>query len=608
MDASEPEQMYDFKPPKPLGTGGCVKLWLKAKRWWLAGAGACLLGLAGVKGMDWYRDFRQWRVRRWIAESQKELNAGREKEAFNLLKRAYVLLPHHEETIRAVAEFETRKHDQGALGFYGQLVETGKMTLADWIAFTREAFRHGNARLAAKNLQALEAIEGAANQPEVMALNAELLGTQGKWDEATALGRQAAAAEGAPAAVKLVLARLLVQPAGAGAGDLDARQKEGLELLGMLALEPGETGLDALTALTELARMPGTIRLFSGRDVEPWLAALAAHSLVKELLKVRGWDLRLAAKPEAKQEILDRFQETYASAPLSLRLEAGRWLNQHGEPARCLQLVEKSRLESEDWFLLYLDALAGLGRWEEVKKELRSPDAVPLPMAVSRLFTWRAEMELKENPDTKLAWEDIHRRIGGEDATHQMYVAQYAQQVGYPQEAGRIYRNLVDPKKAGTLTGAPMSPAERLTCYLGALRTLPPETTTADLTELMGNMATEFPDMEEAGNDWAYLRLLTGADVEAAGAAAQERLKRQPGLLSYKTTAALAHLKQGRVQEAEEIYKGWEVDWGTAMERYRAVRIAVLEAAGKSGEAEQMRSGLKGKDLRPEERALAGLK
>ena len=64
-----------------------------------------------------------------------------------------------------------------------------------------------------------------------------------------------------------------------------------------------------------------------------------------------------------------------------------------------------------------------------------------------------------------------------------------------------------------------------------------------DLTRIVGSFAAEFPEIDEAQNDHAYLQLLAGTNLDQADHTAQRLLKKQPDLLAYRTTAALSALR-----------------------------------------------------------------
>ena len=63
-------------------------------------------------------------------------------------------------------------------------------------------------------------------------------------------------------------------------------------------------------------------------------------------------------------------------------------------------------------------------------------------------------------------------------------------------------------------------------------------------------------------------------------------------------------LRAGNPAGAAKVYDGWQIDWSSAQDRFKAVRIAVLEATGQSEAAKALRQTLAGETLRPEETDL----
>src|SRR5437764_15280971 len=59
----------------------------------------------------------------------------------------------------------------------------------------------------------------------------------------------------------------------------------------------------------------------------------------------------------------------------------GGWLNKIGRPAKTLEvLLQAHAAQRQDLFLLYINALAALQRWSEVKDLLMSEHSVVAPM------------------------------------------------------------------------------------------------------------------------------------------------------------------------------------------------------------------------------------
>jgi hypothetical protein len=110
--------------------------------------------------------------------------------------------------------------------------------------------------------------------------------------------------------------------------------------------------------------------------------------------------------------------------------------------------------------------------------------------------------------------------------------------------------------------------------------------------------------VEEAANDAIYLELLTGRTDVQMKTELTRLLERHPEMLAYRTTLALYELRAGNPAGAAKVYDGWQIDWSSAQDRFKAVRVAVLEATGQSEAAKALRETLAGETLRPEETAL----
>jgi tetratricopeptide (TPR) repeat protein len=194
-----------------------------------------------------------------------------------------------------------------------------------------------------------------------------------------------------------------------------------------------------------------------------------------------------------------------------------------------------------------------------------------------------------------------------ESAENQIYVAGYAEQIGFPRQAAEIYARLLD--QGGDNYGAKdaLSRPRRLACYTGLLRTRAGAMTLEELRARVGAFAAEFPEIDEVQNDNAYLQLLSGGDIDKAERTAERLLKKTPQLLAYRTTAALSALRRQKTKVAAALYEGWDIDWSTAQDQYKAVYVAVMRAAGRTAEADKVVETINSGALRPEERLLAGL-
>lgn len=602
----------DYDPDKEMTLRLRLHIWTSGWR------GVFVLSLLVAAGLLWWRGSKayEWvkvrRAEQLIAQSEAARERGDFVEASKKLGEATALLRRHPVTLRAVARYQVEMHDLSALNTYAELTKTGQATTVDKVSFVHESFRLGHPEMAALVLEQLKELPVTRGTAAVLALQAEQSAWKGRWQEAMKLARQACATPGEDldlAYAQSVLARLLLQPPSPTLDDGPALLSEGVAVLSALAQRRDAAGREALEMLISLSQNLQTATLFLHKNVDALTDAAERHPRADPALKVGAWSLRLAADPAKRVEITQAFFEHFKDNPSSnLRLEAARWLNQRGMHRLALDLAEPSKLESEDWFLLHLDAMAALGNWEEVFRILTAKNqTIPLPPALRRLFELRGALETGRQPDLTAAWRDIQAAGRSENVRNQLYIAGYAEQIKFPSEAALIYRRLLDREEAALTVAGKLSRPQRLACYTGRLRTAAGALKLAELVSLVGAFAAEFPEIDEVQNDHAYLRLLAGTEFEKADGIAQKLLQKRPELLAYRTTAALAALRRQKVAEAVAIYDGRNIDWSTAQDRYKAVYAAVLRAAGRTMEAEKIAGKIKPDALRPEERRLAGL-
>ena len=619
-----------LEPNSKLPLGARCFRWFR--RWWilLFLLSASLIGIGFWKGGAIYHEIKVWRVHMLIATSKEALHRGDEPAAVDALHKAWALIPQNVPTVRAMAEFDAWKHDPSTLEVYESLIATGRASTEDWIQYTREAFRQqrqlDDARPAGRNqvdpiprdlsrlqvasatLRGLNELSKTSenwNRPEVLGLRAQRKMGDGQRNEALDLARRAVAGANGEAReyAQLVLAQILLTSTKPESAEILAGQTEGMTILGEVASQPGRNGFEALEVLIQLTQRPDANRLFAGRDAEKWRQALNRHPHASEHLRAAAWNLPLAANPEAKATIAKDVSHYYSKAAPEKRLEGARWLNQHLLYHECISLLDDSKLASKDLLLVYLDALAGSGQWEKVATLVAPAAKVPLSPAVRRLFQYRATAELGQKPDASAAWPDIQRLLRQEKFENGLYVASYAEKIGFPSEAATIYRRMI----TSTISSTASSKQERLACHMGLIRSASTSMQLGELEEALAAFSREFPALPDVENDLTYVRLLKGSEMEKAQEAAGRLLRLRPDLLAYRTTGALAALKKGDADAALQIYAGWQIDWNTAPERFKAVYAAVLAAAGRSEQATAIRATIRSELLRPEERNLAGL-
>lgn len=595
-----------------------MSLSLRFRIWTSGWRGALVLTLAVVSGLVWckgrdaYEAVKVRRASRLVAESEAAREKGDFKEASDKLGQATALLRRHPVTLRAVARYQVAMRQLAALNTYNELLKTGEATVEDKLSFVREGLRLGRPELVAAVLEELQGLADIKDKAAVLALKAALSAWNGKWQEAVTFARQACSSPGTDqelAYAQSILGGLLLQPPSSLQGDVVGLLREGVSVLSKLASRGDAIGIEALETLVNLSKNSRAAALFLTREVAGLVEAAERHPQATPSLKVGAWSVRLAAEPDRRPQITRELFEHFKADPNdALRLEAARWLNQRGTHDLAREIVESSKLESDEWFVVYLDAVAASGDWERVFQELTAKGQKnPLPLALRKLFELRVARETGRHPDAADAWRDIQSAARKESAENQLYIAGYAEQIGFPAEAAQIYQRLLDLDNPASMTADKLGRSRRQACYTGALRTGAGAMSLNELCQLVTAFAEEFPEIDEVQNDSAYLRLLSGKDMDKAEQTARRLLIKKPELLAYRTTAALAALRRQNLKESVSLYDGWLIDWSTAQDRYRAVYAAVMQAAGRGVEARMALMGIKTEALRPEERQLVGL-
>jgi hypothetical protein len=99
----------------------------------------------------------------------------------------------------------------------------------------------------------------------------------------------------------------------------------------------------------------------------------------------------------------------------------------------------------------------------------------------------------------------------------------------------------------------------------------------------------------------AFFSLLAGQNIEASAATAEEFLAADPELVDIRRVAALARLRAGKPAQGLSILPD---DNGEP--RWQTLRVALLRAAGRKSEAEQLAAQIDPSTLMPEEKAMLG--
>jgi Flp pilus assembly protein TadD len=320
--------------------------------------------------------------------------------------------------------------------------------------------------------------------------------------------------------------------------------------------------------------------------------ALENHPDARPFHTLLAFEVRARRDPAlTDQYVADAVKRFGGGDDETLAALAG-WLNKIGRPAKTLEVLPEARaIQRQDFFLQYLNALAALQRWSEVKDLLMSEHSVVDPM-VQHMYLAVAQVHLGSSTGATNEWQRALQIAN--TAEKLLTLATNAEQNSATDIADTAYSEAIK-----------IAPANRAP-YTGRLRLALAGGRTAQAQEIAAEIARLWPDDAAARNQDTYLRLLLGASDGAAEAAQREAevlVRKEPRNWQARATLGLACLRLGRKQEALAAIRQPRVT-GVEPPGALAVRAAILAANGYEDGARNDARLLSAKSLLPEERAL----
>ena len=268
------------------------------------------------------------------------------------------------------------------------------------------------------------------------------------------------------------------------------------------------------------------------------------------------------------------------------------WLNKIGRPAKTLEVLPQARAsQRQDLFLHYLNALAALQRWSDVK-DLLTRERFPIEPVLQHMYLAAAQTHLGSATAATNEWQ---RALEAANTPEKLLaLAGYAEQNHANDVADRAYSEAIrlGPKNRGA--------------YVGRLRVALASDHTAEAQTIAEEIVKLWPDDAAARNQNDYLRLLLGASGDVAEAAerqAQILVAQEPLNWSARATLGLARLRLGRNADALAVFRTVRAT-GSEPPGALAVRAAILAVNGYEEGARGDAHNLGAERLLPEERAL----
>jgi len=559
------------------------RMWLRG---WRLGVTLVLFALVvgavfGAKPL--YRELKARRALTIAEQAGVAIDEGRGAEASTLLRQAAVMAFDDERVAARITYHAARAGDMASVVELGKKFTEGKASPEEILVFGERSLGAGGAAEAERALAALPADLPPRDAVRRTALQAGLLQGQQKPAEAEEVLRSGLAS--LPAAetsrLRLMLATLLL--GAEGAPGRDEAQKileetslnsddDGAAALRLLAMSRAGISPEAQAALTETMER-----------LRQHPASSAADEVFIARLTISADQSR---KDDAVQTLVTRLKER--GSGVEDRVGAGRWLIGLQANEAALELINtEDPLTHAGALMVRLDALSGLNRWDECNTLLEATRGGTLPDTLYYLFRARMAEARGEKEAEEAEKRQLRQVMQFAEMPHVLFVARYAESVGWKPEAFAAWRILATDSAA------------QPDALRGQLRNLAGTASATEGAELAGTLLELQPQDASARLSAAYFRLLASQEIDASAAAAEELLAADPASVDVRRVAALGRLRKGEAVRGLEIFPE---DNGEA--RWLAIHAALLQAAGKSAAAEKLTRTIKREDLTPEEQAL----
>lgn len=525
-----------------------------------------------------YHRLKVWRAMKFLAQSEIAANEGNVPKSISLMRRAILMVPNEETVFRKVRLFNASLGDPNSLNALQRLMLEKQASPQELLTLAEQALKADNPVIAKASLDQLQDDHSARK----IIIQMRLLEKEGNLREALDLAKKELSTLTPDDGEKLLLAtaEMILK------SDVTASR----QILLQLVDKNSAIGISALRLMGAQILAQRATESLQADKVADKLLAHPLHTPDDALLAL---DLRIMQNPSTKPALLAQTMSERTSGAPDDALAFARWLNRRLNYKESVDFIGRERAASNpDWLLLYLDALAGLERWNDIFTMLDADTIIGLSDSIRLLFLARAAEKSGDRESAEESWREMQLGLAYEKPEVVSFIAAYALRIGEREQATKAYTAL-SHRKETALEG-----------YLGLIRCWPQNTSAAELLPLYEEITESFPMLAEARSDQTYLKLLTNDKPATTAAIAKEFYDNTPHSLASLSIAALGMLKTGNPAGADALYEGKTISWLSAPTAWRTVRAAVLYGIGKKKEADELARTINKSQLRPEERAL----
>ena len=589
-----PSELPDYVD-EPLEAPPFSAAWFAPWRRKLLLLGVILLPLLIWKIPAAYRGIKNWRADILIGQSEGAFAVGDTNEGLALMKQAFALAPSSPRCQHAVQIYNASVGDKEALGLLLASMRTDSLNNDELLGVAELEAHAGNLPIVREAMTHLSPSLTPEQSLHRTLIEAAVMAQEGSMAKAAEHCLASAATLGQKESpfLRTQGARYLL------AENEPTARRRAVEILLAVAGEHTKSSLPAWGVLAHQVlsqpTKPGDAeQLAEHQALITLLPTLPGSSVSDRLLAA---DLEIQADPARQQAVVESLTQRYAHAPRSESLEFARWLNTRGLFREAIALAagpngEEKHPGDADWLIVLMDARSAQGDWNKVTEMLKTTASEEIPDAVRHLFLARIALNNGDQASADSEWRSLNGDLSLEKNETLAYLANYEERIGAVDQAARVYREMINRKETKTIG------LEALIRYQLHTDTL------ASLIPLYEQLLAASPDYPDAVADLAYLNLLLDREIIPSAAKAENLLQEQPNLLARISVAALGRLRRGDPKSALSLYENREIDWSASLNRWKAVRSAVLRASGDTQEADRFASTIDTTRLRPEELEL----
>ena len=558
---------------------------------------------------------RGWQARRHAQHAFAFIDQQKWSDARDEATAAYRLQASEPDAIRAVGRLLSRAGQGEALEFWKNLRTIAPLTREDLRDEARVALRvNDNARADGAASELLEAKEGGGPSPTDWLIAADVQLRKHAFDQAQGLAEKVLASPKANRREQLQ-ANMALDNIARNAGPTSSIDIAKIDER-IVALSKGDddVSLDALTFLAARAAAAPT-ESKPPLPIDQLIESINRHPLAKAPHQLLAADLEIAQHRDQRDEILRRTIEHWKGGNNESLTALAAWLYRNGEQQRFVEAISLDRaLQTRELFLQYVDALAALSRWDEIRRIIES-ERFPLDPVIEHMYLARCFQQQGQENGAENNWQRALEDAAG-DLNKLLMLGEYAEKNGAERVATTAFE-----------AAAVANPKSRQ-AQQGRLRIAYSARDTKRVHTLLQEMLKIWPNDTAIQNDEAYIHLLliiggttsvssqtpasnpprSASPIRAVGSSepeansnpessseaeavdaivklAEKMVRDEPASLPHRTLLALALMKQNRAQDALAVYANLKVPSNAVSASAVAVHASVLAATGRKDEA-----------------------